>query len=70
MKTDNTTTQVREGLNFKKLSTSNGRIPVIAATPYSSKKQSLGVQFWTPDQIASGQVENVSGTISTLVELY
>jgi len=63
MKTLQTVEQVRSGAS--KLTCSNNRLPVIVTIPLSKRKQDLGIQFWTPEQITSKQVEGCK-----LVEMF
>lgn len=47
----------------------NGRFAVIVKTPYSQRKSTLGVQYWTKEMIATGTSKNTDKTTSTLIEL-
>ena len=70
MKTLTTPAQVREGMNHKELTPFNGRVAVISVTKISKRKQCMGVQFWTAEQIEQGSIKNTDGTTSKFVELY
>ena len=70
MKTLRTPSEVRKGMNNKVLVEENGRIPAIVTIPISSRKQDLGVQFWTKENIEEGFVQNTDQTISKFIELY
>lgn len=66
----NSAKDVREGMNNKKLPPSNGRTAVISRSTYAKGKDSLGVQFWTEEDIKNGYVINADGSKSTFYELY
>jgi hypothetical protein len=70
MKTIRTSSQVREGLNNKSFSESNGLTAVIVTIPFSSKKQDLGVQFWSDSDLSNGFVINTDSTVSRFVDIY
>jgi hypothetical protein len=46
----------------------NGRIAVIVSTPYTARKASYGVQFWTPEMIEAGKAENTDRTVSIYIQ--
>jgi hypothetical protein len=69
MRTLRTVSEVRNG-NGNRTLNGNGRTPVIVTIPVSARKQDLGIQFWTKENIEEGQITNPDNTISKLVEIY
>ena len=61
--------QVREGCNNKKL-TKTGSVTVIATIPVSKTTETLGIQFWSPEDVERGYRQNSDSMIFTFVELY
>lgn len=47
----------------------NGVIACIVSTRVSARKSHLGVQYWTPEEIAAGTPRtNLDRTVSTFIE--